>query len=84
MDSIGRIDIITEVSMLASHVALPRRGHMDTVFRIFVHLSKKHNSRMVFDPTYPAVNEDNFITCNWKEFYGDVKEPIPPNAPKCL
>ena len=26
---IGRIDIITEVSMLASHMALPREGHLE-------------------------------------------------------
>jgi hypothetical protein len=29
MVELGRIDIITEVSMLASHLALPRRGHLE-------------------------------------------------------
>ena len=28
---LGRIDIATEVSLLASHVALPRKGHLQTV-----------------------------------------------------
>ena len=31
-----RIDIATEVSLLASHVALPRNGHLQTVFVIML------------------------------------------------
>ena len=38
---LGRIDIATEVSLLASHVALPRRGHLQTVFHIYAYLKKK-------------------------------------------
>jgi hypothetical protein len=39
---------------------------------------------MVFDPTYPIVNESDFKQCDWKDFYGDVEEAIPPMAPKPL
>jgi hypothetical protein len=53
MVKIGRIDLITEVSMLASCVAAPQRGQLDTVFHMLAYLEKKHNSRLVFDPTYP-------------------------------
>jgi hypothetical protein len=82
MVEIGRLDIITEVSMLASCVAAPREGHLDAVFRIFAYLEKKHNSRLVFDPSYPDIDMREFKECEWKEFYGDAKEAIPPNAPK--
>lgn len=78
---IGRIDIITEVSLLASHLALPREGHLEAVFHIFAYIEKKHNSRVVFDPTYPEIDMRDFKECDWKSFYGDVKEAIPPNAP---
>eukprot|EP00957_Ditylum_brightwellii_P100004 7621213-Ditylum_brightwellii.AAC.1 len=37
---------------------------------------------MVFDPTYPEINCNDFLECDWKEFHGDTKEPILPNAPK--
>ena len=37
---------------------------------------------MVLDPTYPTINEDDFLECDWKEFYGNVKEAEPPNAPE--
>ena len=35
---IGRIDILIEVSLLSLHVALPRVGHLLTVYRIFGYL----------------------------------------------
>jgi hypothetical protein len=44
-------------------------------------LEKKHNSRLVFDPTYPEIDMSEFKECDWKEYYGEVSEAIPPNAP---
>ena len=79
---IGRIDIITEVSLLSSHLALPRKGHLEAVFHCFAYVEKKHNSRVIFDPTYPEIDMRDFKECDWKAFYGDVKEAIPLNAPK--
>jgi hypothetical protein len=81
MVELGRVDIITEVSMLASQLASPRDGHLEAVYRIFAYLDNKHNSRMVFDPTYAEVDMSSFKECDWREFYGDVSEPMPPNMP---
>jgi len=78
---LGRIDIITEVSTLSSHVVMPRKGHLDALFHLFAYLGKKHNARIVFDPSYPDIDMTVFKECDWKHFYGDVKEAIPPNAP---
>lgn len=82
MVEIGRVDIITEVSLMASQMAMPREGHLDAVLHIFGFLRRKYNSRMAFDPTVPFVDETAFKECNWKEFYGDVSEAIPTNAPE--
>ena len=82
MCELGRIDIITEVSMLASHLALPQEGHLEAVYHIYGYLCTKHNARMCFDPTYPEIDMGAFKECDWKTFYGDVKEAVPPNAPK--
>jgi hypothetical protein len=79
MVELERVDIITEVSMLSSHLAIPRDGHLEAVYRIFAYLDKKHNSGMVFDPTYPQIDISAFKECEWKEFYGEAKEPLPPN-----
>ena len=81
---LGRIDITTETSMLASHMALPHEGHFIALLHIFSYLKKHHNSFIVFDPTYPVIDPNLFPEKDWSRFYGDIKEPIPPNAPKPL
>lgn len=82
MVELGRVDIITEVSILASQMALPREGHLDALFHVFSYLRKRHNSRLVFDPTYPEIDGNQFIEHDWKHFYGNVCEAIPPDMPK--
>ena len=79
---LGRVDIITEVSELASYLAMPRDGHLEAVFHLFNYLERKHNARIAFDPTYPDIDMSAFKECDWKAFYGDVQEAIPPNAPQ--
>jgi hypothetical protein len=78
---LGHIDIITEVSTLSSHVVMPRQGHLEALFHLFGYLGKKHNARIVFDPSYSEIDMTVFKECDWKHFYGDVKEAIPLNAP---
>ena len=84
MVDLGRIDIFCEVSMMSSHLTLPREGHIGQVFHIFVYLNKHHNSALVFDPSYPDVNIDTFPKHDWTKFYGDVKEAMPPDISKPL
>ena len=79
---LGRIDIITEVSELSSFLAMPREGHLDAVFHIFNYLEKRHNARVVFDPSYPTIDMTSFKECDWSSFYGNAREAIPPNAPE--
>jgi hypothetical protein len=78
---LGRIDIITEVSMLSTFLCMPREGHLDAVYHLFAYLSLHHNARVVFDPTYKDIDMRAFIKTDWNPMYGDVKEAIPPNAP---
>ena len=78
---LGRIDIATEVSRLASHVALPREGHLQTVFHIHAYMKKRHSSRLALDPSYPEIDIRVFHEADWTDFSGDVKEAIPDNAP---
>ena len=82
MVELGRVDIITELSLLSSHMALPREGHLDTVFHVYSYLKANHNYRMAFDPTYPQIDMSSFTEHSWTNFYGEVEEAVPPNAPK--
>ena len=84
MVELGRVGIATVVSMLSSYLALPREGHLETALHIMGHLCKKHNSQLFFDPTDPEMNDSDFPIYDWTEFYGDVKEAIPPDQPEPL
>jgi hypothetical protein len=78
---LGRVDIITEVSVLASYMAQPREGHLEALYDVFTYLKRRHNTRLVFDPTYPEVDWSVFMKHDWTHFYGNVTEATPPNAP---
>ena len=77
----GRIDICMEVSAMSSYVAAPRYGHFLQVLHIFAYLKCHHAARLEFDPSYPEIDDEQFIRRNWDGFYGDDKEAIPANRP---
>ena len=79
---LGRVDITVEASMMASCMALPRRGHLEQLFHIFAYLKNKHNSEMVFDPSEPDIDEADFEKEDWSDtVYGKCTEEIPDNMP---
>jgi hypothetical protein len=78
---LGRIDMITEVSMVSTYLCLPREGHLEAVLNVFAYPALHHNARVVFDPTYPDVDMGTFIKTDWKSIYDDVREMIPSDAP---
>jgi hypothetical protein len=81
MVELGRIDIATEVSLLSSHLAYPCKGHHETALHIMSYLSQKHNTQLIFDPTYPKIDMGQFPQYNWTKFYGNVEEAIPVEMP---
>ena len=48
------------------------------------YLQQEHNSRLIFDPNYPDIDMTCFKECDWREFYSEVSEPIPIDAPEPL
>jgi hypothetical protein len=78
---LGRIDININVALLSIHLAKPHTGHLEQVFHIFSYLKHHLNSHIVFDPNYVDWDKTSFVEYDWKEFYHDAHEPIPPNAP---
>ena len=80
---LGRIDIITKVSLLSSFNVNPREGHLEAAYCIFDYLYNHMNGgRVVFDDSLPKVNEEQFKEVNWKNAYGDVTEDLPTNMPE--
>ena len=57
---LGRVDICLECSMMSSHLALPREGHLEQVLNIFAYLDKHHNAEIVYDPSDPVIDQTEF------------------------
>ena len=63
-------------------MAQPHEGHLEAVFHVFAYLKKRHNVRMVFDPTYPDIDMSVFKKHDWTSFDGDIKESITIDRPE--
>jgi hypothetical protein len=70
--------------MLSSYLACPPEGHLENALHVMGYLQLKHNSGLIFNPTYPDIDQTAFPSFEWTEFYGDVEEAIPPNMPPPL
>ena len=82
---LGRVDICLECSMMSSHLALPREGHLHQVLQMFAYLKKYHNTEMAFDPSDPVVDESSFEQRDWTSSeFGHLQgeEQMPKNMPE--
>ena len=80
MVELGRVDVCLEVSMMSSHLALPREGHLEQVLHIFAYLKKYHNTELAYDPSDHVVDENDFERRDWASSeFGHVewKEEFP-------
>jgi hypothetical protein len=78
---IGRLDILLEVALLSSHLALPRQGHLEQVHHIFGYLKQSPRRHLYLDPDYPMISDERFSKYEWTHFYKHAEEPQPPNMP---
>ena len=60
MIEVGRINIITKVSLLSTHVVHLIEGHLDSEVHVMAHVGHKYNSRVVYDPLYQEIDYDVF------------------------
>ena len=57
---LGQVDVCLEVSMMSSRLALPREGHLEQVLHIFAYQKKYYNTELVYDPSDPVLDENDF------------------------
>jgi len=82
MIELGRLDIYVHVAQLSSFLVQPRQGHMEAVYCIYGYLKAHSRSTMVFDDTYVNWYDGDFPQPDWTDFYPDVKDDKPHNAPE--
>ena len=78
---LGRVDVLLETVLMSTHLALPRRGHLDQLYHIFGYLKAHPKCKLFFDPQHPKVDEWAFKAYDWYDFYWDAKERLPCNMP---
>lgn len=84
---LGRVDIDVEVSMMSSHLALPREGHLKELYHIIAYLKSHPNAEMVFNPTPIRPDMSMFERQDWSYSpygYESLKEELPSNMPAPL
>mmetsp|Transcript_35877 Transcript_35877/g.50821 ORF Transcript_35877/g.50821 Transcript_35877/m.50821 type:complete len:212 (+) Transcript_35877:223-858(+) len=57
---IGRVDILTEVSMMSQFQASPRHGHLEEAFHIFAFLKKNPKLTLHFNPGLAKIDPNIF------------------------
>lgn len=82
MVELGRLDIYVNVALLSSFLMQPRQGHLEAIYSIYGYLKQYNHSTMVFDDQEINWNENDFVHYDWKDFYTDAVESIPPYVPK--
>ena len=80
---IGRVDVLTEVSLLSAYQASPRKGHLQALYQIFAYIKKHLKLSLYFDPRLPNIDytafQDN--ASDFIEYYRDAKDELPPRMP---
>lgn len=79
---IGRVDALHEVSLMSSHLALPRQGHLEQAFHMLTHLKEHKKLRLMFDCDHPQISSNKFKSYDWFDFYGNIKEDVPHDMPE--
>ena len=79
---LGRIDIYVDIALLSHYLVNPRQGHLEAIFHIFAYLKRHERCAMVFDDKILNFAKADFPEFDWFDFYGDVTETIPTNAPE--
>lgn len=82
---IGRVDILTELSLLSPYQASPRQGHLEQVIHIFAYLKKHPKLTLYFDPQEPILDPNMFNGNSadaFREIYRDAREELPPHMPE--
>ena len=82
---LGRVDICLEISIMSSHMAMPREGHLKQLFHIFAYIDKYHYAELVLDPSDPVIDERAYERKDWSssEFsHLSGSEEVPSNQPE--
>jgi hypothetical protein len=79
---LGRVDVLLEVALMSTHMAMPREGHLQQLYRMFGYFKLYPKRKIAFDFQHPSIDERMFKRYDWCDFYRDATEAIPSDMPK--
>jgi hypothetical protein len=82
--TLGRLDITYATNTMARYSMAPREGHLIALKRLFGYLRKHPDGQILVDPNpfdHTEALKKYTAYDNWKEFYPDAVEAMPPNQP---
>ena len=77
---LGRVDILLEMVIMSTYLALPHSGHLEHILHIFGYLEVNRKKKFCLDPQHPAIDERFFAVHYWYNFYQDAKDTISVDA----
>ena len=80
-DELGRVDVLLEMPMMSTHLALSRVGHLEQVYHLFGYLKGASKRHIFLDPQHLDIGEHSFTKYDWTDFYRDADERVPSDMP---
>ena len=77
---LGRLDILTETSLLSTCLANPRTGHLHQALHMFKYLKDHKESKIVFDHRYAIISDDHLPTDQRAEYKAKFMKELYPDA----
>ena len=57
---LGRVDILLEVALMSTYLAMPRIGHLHQLYQMVGYLKQYPKQELAFDPMHPLICERMF------------------------
>ena len=78
---LGHVDVLLEMAMMSTYLALPHVGHLEQVYHIFGYLKGTSKRRIFLDLQHPDIDKCSFTKCDWTDFNRDTDERVPSDMP---
>ena len=70
---------------MSVYMMQPREKHLEMAYGMFGYLKEHPECMMLMDPHEPIIDDSWFkVEDDWKTFYRDAEDELPPNIPKPL
>jgi hypothetical protein len=79
---LGRVDVLLEVALMLTYMAMPREGHLLQLHRMFGYFKIYPKRKIAFDFQHPEISKRMLKEYNWCNFYRNAAEAIPLDMPK--